>query len=289
MRECVPFITVSSTRGNAMNENTNEELTDVSISTKEFLEKVEEAAREGAKQGSKGARGGISPFELLKTLILIALIAGVGWMVFRFKNFTGDLKDIVSREVPVEERDLTLENHGILGYTAADFQDAILGDSQQLKKLEVYSTEISEAATLVDTGLANLKVFTKTQLFNYKGTVTYTVDLGGLSKEDISLDEEGMKVHLKIPHAVQEEININENDIELGDVDRGLLGIGEISMTPEEQQKLQSEARNKMQEKLDEENIIAEADRFAKMSVWEIYQPIIDKVTTGYSLEVEFE
>ena len=44
-----------------------------------------------------------------------------------------------------------------------------------------------------------------------------------------------------------------------------------------------------MQEKLDEENVIEEADRFAKMSVWEIYQPIIDKVTTGYSLEVEFK
>lgn len=60
-------------------------------------------------------------------------------------------------------------------------------------------------------------------------------------------------------------------------------------MTTEEIQEVQSEARNKMQEKLDEENVIAEADRFAKMSVWEIYQPIIDKVTTGYSLEVEFE
>ena len=125
-----------------MNENTNERLADANISTKEFLEKVEEAAREGAKQGSKGARGGISPFELLKTLILIALIAGVGWMVFRFRNFTGDLKDIVSREVPVEERDLTLENHGILGYTAADFQEAILGDSQQLKKLEVFKQDV---------------------------------------------------------------------------------------------------------------------------------------------------
>lgn len=272
-----------------MNENTNERLTDTNISTSEFLAKVEEAAREGAKQGSKGARRGIGPFELLKTLILIALIAGVGWMVFRFKNFTGDLKDLVSREVPVEERDLTLENRGILGYTAADFQEAILGDSQQLKKLEVYSTDISGAATLVDTGLAKLKVFTKTQLLNYKGTVTYTVDLGELSKDDITLDEEDMTVHLKIPHAVQEDININENDLEVGDVDRGLLGIGEISMTAEENQQLQSEARAKMQEKLDEENTIAEADRFAKMSVWEIYQPIIDKVTTGYSLEVEFE
>ena len=40
---------------------------------------------------------------------------------------------------------------------------------------------------------------------------------------------------------------------------------------------------------LEKEGTINTADRFAKMSVWEIYQPIIDKVTTGYSLEVEFE
>lgn len=272
-----------------MNENTNEKLTDASISTNEFLARVEEAAREGARQGSKGAGRGIGPFEFLKTLILIALIAGVGFMVYRFNNFTGNLKELVERDAPIEERDLTLQNHGILGYTAADFQEAILGDSEQLKKLEVYTTDISGAATLVDTGLANLKVFTKTQLLNYKGTVTYTVDLGELSKDDITLDEEAMTVHIKIPHAMQEEININEKDLEVGDVERGLLGIGEISMTPEEIQEVQTEARNKMQEKLDEENVIAEADRFAKMSVWEIYQPIIDKVTTGYSLEVEFK
>ena len=272
-----------------MNENTNEKMADANISTNEFLARVEEAAREGARQGSKGAGRGIGPFELLKTLILIALIAGVGFMVYRFNNFTGNLKELVERDAPIEERDLTLQNHGILGYTAADFQEAILGDSEQLKKLEVYTTDISGAATLVDTGLANLKVFTKTQLLNYKGTVTYTVDLGKLSKDDITLDEEAMTVHIKIPHAMQEEININEKDLEVGDVERGLLGIGEISMTPEESQKVQTEARNKMQEKLDEENVIAEADRFAKMSVWEIYQPIIDKVTTGYSLEVEFK
>ncbi len=272
-----------------MNENTNEKMTDASISTNEFLARVEEAAREGARQGSKGAGRGIGLFELLKTFILIALIAGVGFMVYRFNNFTGNLRELVERDAPIEERDLTLQNHGILGYTAADFQEAILGDSEQLKKLEVYTTDISGAATLVDTGLANLKVFTKTQLLNYKGTVTYTVDLGELSKDDITLDEEAMTVHIKIPHAMQEEININEKDLEVGDVERGLLGIGEISMTPEESQEVQTEARNKMQEKLDEENVIAEADRFAKMSVWEIYQPIIDKVTTGYSLEVEFK
>ena len=271
-----------------MNENTNEKMTEESINTKEFLAKVEEAAREGAKQGSKGRRD-ISPLEMLKTVILIALIAGVGFIVYRFNNFTGNIQELVQRDVPVEERDLTLENQGILGYTAADFQEAILGDSKQLKKLEVFTTDISGATTLVDTGLGNLKVFTKTQLITYKGSANYTVDLGELEKDDITLDEETKTVHMRIPHAVQEEININENEMEVGDVDRGILGIGEISITPEENQQLQSEARKKMQETLDAENMISEADRFAKMSVWEIYQPIINKVTSGYSLKVEFE
>ena len=272
-----------------MNNNKNETQKESDISTKEILEKVEEAAREGAKKGSKGARGGMSPLELLKTLILIALIIGVGWTAYRFNSFTGKLKDIVSRDVPVEERDLTLENHGILGYTAADFQEAIIGDSEQLKKLEVFETEVSDAVQLTNTGLANLKVFTKTQLLTYKGTATYTVDLGELSKDDITLDEEKMTVHIKIPDAELEPININENDIEFGDVERGLLGIGKMSMTPEQQQEVQSEARNKMMEKLEADNTAEEAERFAKLSVWEIYQPIINQVTSGYSLEVEME
>ena len=265
-----------------MNENTNERLTESNISTQEFLAKVEEAAREGAKQGSKGARGGIRPLETIKTIILIAMIVGIGWMVYRFNSFTGNLKDIVSREIPVEEHDLTLENHGVLGYTAADFQEAILGDSEQLKKLEVYKQNVSDAVQLTNTGLANLKIFSKTQLLTYKGVATYTVDLGKLTKDDITLDEDAMTVHIKIPKPELDPININEDDIEFGDVERGLLG-------PEQNQEVQSEARNKMMEKLEAENVQEKADRFAALSVWEIYQPIIDKVTTGYSLVVEIK
>ena len=127
-----------------------------------------------------------------------------------------------------------------------------------------------------------------TQLLTYKGTATYTVDLGKLTRDDISLDEEKMTVYIKIPHAVLEPININENDIEFGEVDRGLLGVGKMSVAPEDMEKVQSEAREKMMEKLEAQKTIEEADRFAKMSVWEIYQSIINAVTTGYSLEIEF-
>lgn len=267
----------------------SDNLSEQEISTKEFLEKVEEAARNGAMQGSKGGGRKISIFEMLKTAILLVVIGALVMMFLRIQNFTGSLKSLVDREVPVEDRDLTLENHGILGYTAADFQDAILGDSEQLKKLEVYTINISDAATLVDTGLANIKAFTKTQLITYKGTATYTVDLGELSRDDITLDESEMTVRIKIPHAVLEPINIDENDIGFGEIERGALGFGKISATPEEMAEVQSMARDKMEEKLDEQKAAEEADRFAKMSVWEIYQPIINAVTTGYSLAVEFE
>ncbi len=44
-----------------------------------------------------------------------------------------------------------------------------------------------------------------------------------------------------------------------------------------------------MTEKLEEENTADEAERFAKLSVWEIYQPIINTVTKGYSLEIDIK
>ena len=43
-----------------------------------------------------------------------------------------------------------------------------------------------------------------------------------------------------------------------------------------------------MQKKLDEDNVAAIADRFAKLSVWELYNPIIKGVAKEYSLEVVF-
>ena len=85
------------------------------------------------------------------------------------------------------------------------------------------------------------------------------------------------------------EANINEDEIEFGDVNRGLLGIGKMEMKPEDVAKVQNAARSKMEEKLEQQKVIEEADRFAKLSVWEIYQPMINAVTTGYSLQVEME
>ena len=84
-------------------------------------------------------------------------------------------KALFTTETAVENRDLTLINHRIFGFKVADFADAVLGDEEQLKKLEVYSREVSDVATLTQAGLFKIKAFSKYQVITYNGKAVYTV------------------------------------------------------------------------------------------------------------------
>ena len=59
-------------------------------------------------------------------------------------------------------------------------------------------------------------------------------------------------------------------------------------MTVEDSMKIQAGVREKMQEKLDSQNVLDTADRFAILSVWEMYSPIVKEVSKSYALEVKF-
>lgn len=248
----------------------------------ELLKKVEKAAQKGA------ARTGFKNILLqaLPSLIAVALLAYI--IVPKVNSLHDGLQSFFKFDEPVADHDATIENHGFFGYTAADFEDAILGDSSKLKKLEVYQQKVSDVASITDTGLLNWGVFTKNQLITYNGTVVYTVDLSAIKKTDIRFDEEAKIITLYIPHAVQEEINIPEDEIMFGDTTKGLLAFGEIKMTVEQAAEVQKGTRERMQKKLDDDRVLETADRFAKLMVWELYSPIIKGVAKDYSLEVEF-
>lgn len=250
------------------------------INEAEFLKKVEKAAR-------KGASSGIRRNSIISTVLTIAFIVGT---FFYFTNVIGNalhIKNIFARETAVEGHDMTIDNYGIFGYKVADFADAVLGDSEKLQKIEVYSQEVIDAATITNAGLGKFKVFSKTKLITFHGTATYTVDLSKLSKKDFALDESTHQVTITIPRTKREDINIPSDKIEFGDTEKGVLAFGDVKMTPEEQSDVQTEARNRMIERLKEDNVRATADEFAKKVVWEMYQPIIASVSPGYTLVVE--
>ena len=161
--------------------------------------------------------------------IYIKYAISQGW-----SDFTKDLKNQIGFEAEANSHDLVLENNGVRGYTAADFAEAVLGKTSQQRKLEVYTAEVSDAATLTETGFANLSFLSKSQLITYHGTATYTVDLSNLNENSVIFDETHKTITLLIPHAQCEPINIPSDRIEFGDLEKGWLAFGDIKLSPEE-------------------------------------------------------
>ncbi len=256
---------------------------------KALLEKVEKAAMEGARKGSKSSVGK----EFVKTvfgkiIVPTLLILAVMMLIlpkFSINNYS--LKNLFKKEAAVEDQDLTLENYGFFGYKAADFAEALLGDRSQLKKMEVLSYKISDVATVVDAGLGDLSIFSKSKIVTYNGTAVYTVDLSGLNTSGFELDTDNRTLTMKIPHAVLEPINIQSSDIEFGETESGFFTFGDLKLTMEQMAEIQTAAQKKMEEKLLKENIAAEADKFAEKAVFELFQPMLNKIAWGFVLNVE--
>lgn len=249
---------------------------------------IDKAIKNAERRGSrKGFLKRISAFfigVLCGILILTAVSA------YRHgKSVANTFKSFFQTEESVENHDMTLRNFKFFGYKVADFEDAILGDEEELKKLEVYSRDVSDIATLTQAGLGKIKAFTKYQYITFNGKAIYTVDLSKLKKGDVSMDEKNKTVTLKVPKPVLEPINIPSENIEFGEVEKqSIFAFGDIKVTPEEQAKVETEAKKKMIKKLEDENVASEAEKAAEHVIWEIFQPMVSRVSGRYTLKIEF-
>ena len=250
---------------------------------------IQAALKRAEKKGRrKGWFGRIRSFVIgmICGIIILTLVTSY----IHSLNVLDAFKSFFTLESSVEDHDLTLENHGIFGYKVADFEEAVLGKEEQLKKLEVYSREVSDVATITQAGLGKIKAFSKYQYITYHGTAVYTVDLSKINKNSITLDEDSKTVTLTVPAVVLEPLIIPSEDIEFGEVQKNtIFAFGEIKLTPEDQAKVETEAKSKMLEKLEKENVMATAQAAAEHSIWEIFQPVISGVSSEYTLKIAFE
>lgn len=190
--------------------------------------------------------------------------------------------------VPIEDAEVTVENNGFLGYTAADFQNAVLGAASEHQELIVMEQPLSIATTITKAGLGNLPIFAKMKDVTYYGTGVYTVDLSGMDASRILVDEETCTVTVKIPHTVLQYVNPELSRTEFEDTEKGLLAFGDIKLTAEETNQLEQSVYDAMRERLDSDDLYEEADRFAKLKTWEIFQPLVTAVSPMYKVEMEF-
>lgn len=255
--------------GNVVNEEQELE----SIIMKSVDESVDRAFKKYGK---------ISRFlrVLISLLVVLTLVvAGVFWL---------SRKNVNDPVAPVEGHDLTLENKGIFGFTVVDFQKPILGEATRQRLLIVEEQAVYVNTDITDTGFLNWGVLNKQQTLTINGTGQYTIDLTQVAADDISLNEDTYELTIRIPHAVLHKTIFDPSKTQVGDAQRGWLAFGEIKLTAEQQKEFEVSATEKLEGKLKEEACLKEADRFAKLSAYETYQPIVKTISPAYKVVIEF-
>lgn len=233
------------------------------------------------KYGKISRRPRFSLRGLISLLVLLALI-GTGVYVYQ----RSQASDAVA---PVEDHDLTLENNGIFGFTVADFEEPILGEATRQRLLIVEEQEVYVNTTITDTGLFHWGVFNKQQALTIHGTGQYTIDLTQITADDISLNEDTYELTIRIPHAVLYKTIFDPSKTEIGDAQNGWLAFGSIKLDAEQQKEFEVAAEQELKTRLSEKECLEEADRFAKLSAYETYQPIVKTISPAYKVIIEFQ
>jgi len=234
------------------------------------------------KYGGSGRRRGIG---IKGVIIIVVLVLGVLFGTKLYLSWQVNHKQVK----PVEDHDLTLENTGIFGFKAADFEKPVLGLAEQKKLLIVEERDASVNTTITDTGFLNWSIFNKSQLLTIHGTGEYTIDLTKITEDDISLDEEKYQVTISIPHAELHSVVFDPDKTEVGDTQRGWLAFGDVKLTAEQNKEFESKAVDKLTDSLSAEGPLQQADDFARMQAYETYEPIIEKVSPAYKVKIAFQ
>ncbi len=178
---------------------------------------------------------------------------------------------------------------GLIGYTAVDFQDAVLGEASQHQELIVMEQPLEISTTITKAGLGNLQIFSKVKTITYFGTGVYTIDMSGIDADHIQVDMEKKQVTVVIPHSVLQYINPDIDKTEFEDTEKGLLAFGDIKLKTEDQNRLLQAVYQSMEDRLKEADLFKMADEYAVMSTWQMFQPLISSVSPEFTLEIRFD
>lgn len=161
----------------------------------------------------------------------------------------------------------------------ADFETPILGRAERESLLTVEERSVSVIVNTTENGLFDWEVFQKSQAVRYSGTAQYTIDLSDFSADDIEVDHETRTVTITIPDPELHSLSFDPAKTEVLSQSNGVLAWGDLELSAEETSELEASALEAMGDELDEENAIEDARRFARLSAWELFQPVVSSVS----------
>jgi len=186
------------------------------------------------------------------------------------------------------QTDTPVETEEPSGPSSVEFEEAVLEAASEHSELIVMEQPLSIPTTITKSGLGNLAIFSKVKDVTYYGTGVYTVDLSKIDAKHIRTDLFNRSVNILIPHAVLQYVNPDLSRTEFQDTEKGWLAFGDIKLSAEESNELEKSVMSAMEERLNRDDLLIQADEFAVLKTWEIFQPIIASVSPEYTVEMEF-
>ena len=228
---------------------------------------------------------------LAKKLIALILVFTLIFVcIYIIRSFPGKESEFVDQVAGQIEQEME-DNQMVLDVkpgrrTVAEFKEPILLTHGKESRLIVHTARLSETISIASEGLGGWEWTSTYQEIEYEGDAQYTVDLSKLSEEDFVVNNELKTLTVRIPYAVLSPINIPAEQIKFHDVVKGWAAPKDIKMTAEQSAQLMIQVNDKMKAKLIDENILAEANKDAKLVVAELLSATVQSVDPEFTVVV---
>ena len=172
-----------------------------------------------------------------------------------------------------------------------NFSDVILSSQNEVRKLIISTQEGTVETTMTDRLIEQLDFdfMKKTQNVSYTGTGYFVVDLDNLTEANVIVDSDEKTVTILIGHAYLQAIEIDPNNIVIGDIKESLLAWGDIKLTVADYNTIERDLRSRLEEKFNTAANGQAAEEIAVKRVKEVYEPVVKAIDNRYSVIVEFK
>lgn len=164
-------------------------------------------------------------------------------------------------------------------------KETLVTQIKQKQKLITTEVNLNEKIT-VDNSWGDWQIFKKLQTVDFVGTGIYSVDLSKLSSKNIAIS--GNSISINLPKPAVEMVTLDENKTTFEPIEKGWLRFGDIKLSVEDQEILKRDVKDKMKDKMLEDQYYNEALKNSEKSMNNIIGTI-NNSGNAYSLKINFE
>ena len=213
----------------------------------------------------------------IKTILIIALIALTSSYMLKSTN-----------KKPNEP--IFIDSLGTINsYTSrpsADTQAILLSGLEKSIKLITSEMDIS-CNIAVNDSWRDLNIFSKEQIFSFKGHAAYITDLSSFSSLDMETDTGAYTLTIYIDEPELYNIYIDPESIQAQESRNGFLRFGQISLTGEEIQKLLTMAQEHMKTAASNPENMLKVKENTSLAITELFSSILTNAgIIGYEIIV---